>query len=187
MTYGELPLELFQTTLSRIATHLDRKGSFVDLGSGVGRLTIAASLLAPPGVFTGSKGVEIIQDLHETAMDAQARAFSLLPHYALPISFHQGDAFDPNNGLLTDASALYCYSTTWECDEDLVMRSLSESLATAMQNGSIVAMTDRKLAHPFVLVDSITGSNPEKGGPTATSTVNVYRLSKAYDSFTAFQ
>ena len=191
MTYGELPLELFQETLQRISSALMKSnrrsgGSFVDLGSGVGRLTIAAALLlaAPQQndnddvLFTESKGIEIVDDLHISAMEAYDRAYSysLLPSNALPISFHHGDAFDPTNGLLSDASAVFCYSTTWECDADFVIPGLSNSLANAMQVGSIVAMTDRKLANPFVLVDTFVHTNHEKGGPDGTSTINIYRL-----------
>ena len=64
MTYGELPLELCYATLLRMAQLVDDQpsGSFVDLGSGEGRLTIAAARLAPKGVFTASKGIEIVND-----------------------------------------------------------------------------------------------------------------------------
>jgi hypothetical protein len=177
MTYGEMSLELFDNTLQRLAALVDRPGSFVDLGSGVGRLTLAASMLAPQNVWQESIGIEIVPDLHQTAMEAMDRSQEYWSsHLALPVQFFKGDAFDPSNAVLNEASALYAYSTTWECDDNLCMNDLSNSLAKSLGAGALVAVTDRKLAEPFALLESIEGTNAEKGGSTATSIVNIYKL-----------
>ena len=114
--------------------------------------------------------------MHESALAAYEGAVQVLDEDCLPLEFHQGDAFDVSNGLLMDASTVYCYSTTWDCDKDLVLTDLSRSLAVFLQPGAIVGMTDRKLAESFGLVDTVTGPNAERGGATAISTVYLYRL-----------
>ena len=180
MTYGELPLELFETALKTLArmTNSESNGSFVDLGSGVGRLTIAAAMMAPRGVWQESVGIEIVSELHTAAIDAQYRLerLGVADEDVLPIRFALGDAFNPEGSPLATATAVYAYSTTWEADQDLVMGALSDSLARWLQPRTVVAVTDRKLREPFVLVDTIVGVNPEKGGPEATSTIRFYRL-----------
>jgi hypothetical protein len=186
MTYGEFPISFFLEILNVMASMLrddgNQGGTFVDLGSGVGRLTLAASVLAPKDVWQESIGVEIVSQHHESALTAQAKARSLgfLDDInALPTKFVEGDAFDPALGnVLKGATAVYAYSTTWECDDDLVMGPLSDNLSKALEHGAAVAMTDRKLCEPFVLCHSMVAQNQEKGGPDATSTVNIYRLVK---------
>lgn len=186
MTYGEFPISFFLEIINVMASMLRENGhqggTFVDLGSGVGRLTLAASVLAPKDVWQESIGVEIISQHHESALEAQAKARSLgfLDDFnALPTKFVEGDAFDPALGnVLKGATAVYAYSTTWECDDDLVMGPLSDNLSKALEHGAVVAMTDRRLREPFVLFHSMVAQNQEKGGPEATSTVNIYRLVK---------
>jgi hypothetical protein len=189
MTYGEFPISFFLEILNVMASmlreddgrhHEHGRGTFVDLGSGVGRLTLAASVLAPKDVWQESIGVEIVSEHHESAIAAQGKAQSLgfLDEMnALPTKFVKGDAFDPALGnVLKGATAVYAYSTTWECDDDLVMGPLSDNLSKALEHGAVVAMTDRRLREPFVLCHSMVAQNQEKGGPEATSTVNIYRL-----------
>jgi hypothetical protein len=191
MTYGEFPISFFLEIINVMASMLREDGgqqqqggggTFVDLGSGVGRLTLAASVLLPKDVWQESIGVEIVEQHHESALMAQQKATSLGlldGSHALPTKFVLGDAFDPALGnILKGATAVYAYSTTWECDDDLVMGPLSDNLSKALEHGAIVAMTDRKLCEPFVLGHSIVAQNQEKGGPEATSTVNIYRLVK---------
>ena len=193
MTYGEIPLELFTATLTRCSELMADKpghGSFIDLGSGVGRLVFAASMLSSAiesanGIWTESVGVEIVPDLHTAAMDALYKAESIgfgnnNPNY-LPVKFFVGDAFDPSSSVLSEASTIYAYSTTWECEgEEKTMVGLSQSLSQCLRHGTIVAVTDRTLSsqHNFQFLESIEGMNVEKGGSTATSTVNIYRFMK---------
>jgi hypothetical protein len=221
MTYGEFPLSFYQDVLYIMAdlllhdggageanTHSSvigskRGGTLVDLGSGVGRLTLAAALLAPPNVWKESVGLEIVSEHHASALDAQEEALysGLLPLPTqdpsaaaattttdavsnAPItttSFILGDCFDPAlAGILHGTTAVFAYSTTWVYDDPttLVMGELSKNLAQSLDDGTVVAMTDRRLPSPFVLCHSLTGKNPEKGGPEATSTVHIYRLMK---------
>lgn len=186
MTYGEFPISFFLEIINVMASMLredgHQGGTFVDLGSGVGRLTLAASVLAPKDVWQESVGIEIVSQHHESALEAEAKARSLgfLDDInALPTKFVEGDAFDPALGnVLKGATAVYAYSTTWECDDDLVMGPLSDNLSKALEHGAVVAMTDRMLREPFVLCHSMVAQNQEKGGPEATSTVNIYRLVK---------
>lgn len=220
MTYGEFPLSFFQDVLHIMADLLlqdgrggeanttpitkdpvlrsdssKRGGTLVDLGSGVGRLTLAAALLAPPNAWKESVGLEIVSEHHASALEAQEEALysGLLPLQQDPsadavpsapittTSFILGDFFDPAlAGILQGTTAVFAYSTAFECDDPttLVMGVLSDNLAQALDAGTIVAMTDRRLRSPFVLCHSLTGKNPEKGGPEATSTVHIYRLVK---------
>jgi hypothetical protein len=205
MTYGEFPLSFYQDILYIMADLLGsssnkRGGTLVDLGSGVGRLTLAAALLAPPNMWKESVGLEIVSEHHASALEAQEEAFysGLLPvppkhdpsaasttaTTDAPItstSFILGDCFDPAlAGILQGTTAVFAYSTTWVYDDPttLVMGDLSKNLAQSFDDGTVVAMTDRTLPSPFVLCHSLTGKNPEKGGPEATSTVHIYRLVK---------
>ena len=67
-TYGEFDLEFF-TRLLKLAAPQQRE-TFVDLGSGVGRLVMGAALLYP-NTFANCHGMELSAPLHERAIEAR--------------------------------------------------------------------------------------------------------------------
>lgn len=68
LTYGELPLSSFLTLMERAKPKAGEV--FVDLGSGTGRLVLAAAMLWP---FERSVGIEKLPSLMQAAKTAESR------------------------------------------------------------------------------------------------------------------
>ena len=71
LTYGEFDLNLFASLVDRALDGVADGATFVDVGSGAGRLVLAASSLWPR--FGLCAGVECVPELHRVALDAAAR------------------------------------------------------------------------------------------------------------------
>ena len=70
MVYGELSHESITQLFQKISIHRPTPSpitaSFLDIGSGTGKMLIAAALLG--GGFASIVGIELLQSLHDTAL-----------------------------------------------------------------------------------------------------------------------
>lgn len=88
-TYGEILFKSMSKLLA--AAPLNAQDSFLDLGSGLGKVILQVFLQSP---VREAYGVEIIPGLHEQAMAAGQRMQQDLPHFFAgerKLSFIQGD------------------------------------------------------------------------------------------------
>ena len=171
LTYGEYDLGFFSECVERALEGAPATVplTFVDVGSGVGRLTLAAALLWPQR-FKRCAGVERVASLHKLACDAERRAAELLPADAPVRQFVCGDAAEALSptGELADADVLFAYSSTWP-SEGAGLSDFSAVCGTCLRVGSRVVTTDRQLCSVdglwrFELLDSLEGVNHETGG-----------------------
>ena len=179
LTYGEFDLALFAQLVDRAIE--PNAGSlsttFVDVGSGVGRLVLAAACLWPDR-FARFTGVEKVAALHDLALAASARA-----QLAQPCDFYCADAADvlAADGALADADVLFAYSSAFASEGDM-LSDFSAMCGNCLRVGSRVITTDRRLLSvdglwKFELVDSIEGPNAETGG-VSTGYVHLVTQSK---------
>lgn len=172
LTYGEYNLDFFAECMECALEGLQnpaRQLSFVDVGSGVGRLVLASSLLWPER-FACCAGVEKVSELHELACDAEARMHVSMPHGAPPRKFICGDAADvlTEDGPLADADLLFAYSSTWPSEGD-ELSDFSVVCGTHLREGTRVITTDRRLCTVeglwrFDVLATLEGPNRETGG-----------------------
>ena len=165
LTYGEYDLGHFAALVDRA---LDGKGqhgrTFVDVGSGCGRLVFAAAALWP--ALACVAGVERIEEMHEMALAACERV--TLPEPPTRRFFH-GDVAHllGAGGALADADVLFAYSSTWAGVGD-VLTDFSATCGTLLRVGARVVTTDKRLVDDegwsFELLEAIQGQNRETGG-----------------------
>lgn len=101
LTYGEYDLSFFAALVDAALCAGGREpagATFVDVGSGCGRLVCAAAALWPQ--LARSAGIERVDSLHQLALESLPRARELLPQ-GPALSFHCGDAHE----LLCSAQA----------------------------------------------------------------------------------
>ena len=136
-TYGEFPLSSFEKVIQSMITHhlpSSSPSTFFDLGSGAGRLVIAASLLFPS--LTSCTGIEILPSLHDYAS-------SILSSNPNPsVSLICGSWTDPYL-YLGDADIIFCYSS---CLPPEHRSDLKASLLRQLKPGTVVATTEYSLA-----------------------------------------
>ena len=170
VTYGEFDLGLFERALTRIEILLAKKKSgavrggtknFVDVGSGCGRLVLAAALLRPRWAIceeTGARsgkftGIEMLSSLHGRAILAHRRA---LEDKDIDIAdaavlqcchfLHVDMCSDGARDVLLEADAIFSYSTAFPTDPNggITVALLSRALLGVRQ-GCIVATVDNWL------------------------------------------
>ena len=113
---------------------MKKQTSFTDLGSGVGKSVIAASLLLP---FIRACGVELLPSLHAQAV-ATAQRFTLASvddgnaAAASPIEFVCGDFFARD---IRDADVCFVASTGFD---DAMFARLAAHLRRSVRAGTIV-------------------------------------------------
>jgi hypothetical protein len=83
MTYGEFDLDFLGSLLE--AAEPQKGDTFVDLGSGCGRLVLGAALLRPK-VWAECHGIELLPELHNEAVAARMRMDELPELSATPIA-----------------------------------------------------------------------------------------------------
>lgn len=83
MTYGEFDLDFLGSLLE--AAEPQKGDTFVDLGSGCGRLVLGAALLRPK-VWAECHGIELLPELHNEAVAARMRMDELPELSAAPIA-----------------------------------------------------------------------------------------------------
>ena len=206
LTYGEFDLTFFTELLCRAAAF--RKGldgsadslsggggdtsamrdmlreassdlCFMDAGSGVGRLVHAALLT---GSFRQVVGVEIVETLHQLAVDATERLLS--PEVD---AVDEGDIrlrccdLNSKEAKLHEADVLFCYSSAMAAFGDGYLSEFSGTIGTRTRPGSVVITTDRRLlseGQPWEmeLLYEVEGPNRECGG---TSSAYIWRVNES--------
>lgn len=169
-TYGEFPLSSFEKTVTAAMSHHPSPTNFYDLGSGAGRLVVAASLLFPS--LTSCTGVEVLPSLHELA----TVILSSNPNPS--VSLLCGSWTDEYL-YLGDADVIFCYSS---CLPPEQRTELVDSLLRQLKPGTIVATTEYSIAgrttngYEMESVESFDVENDLVGG---TSTVYIQRVVKS--------
>jgi Histone methylation protein DOT1 len=170
LTYGEFDIGF----LSELLNEYDAGPgtAFIDMGSGVGRCTLAAALLKPS--WRLCQGVELLPKLTEFAAlvhgDIVNDSSSSSSSRALaPCDFVTGDVMAPDF-CLEQFNLCFAYSTMWPAEgAGLFMQSLSHNLARTLKAGAVVITTDKRLCviDGFELIAVHEGPNRETGGSTA--------------------
>ena len=158
---------------------------FVDLGSGTGRLVLAAAALHPN--LQTCKGIEVLPSLHEQAKQKLALSSR---EDAAPVEFVCGSFDDPYT-YLGNADCIFVFSTAMPTE---VTNSLANAIGRQCRPGTIVISTDYMLpltgyceacqqddripSGPFELelVDTVDGYEWTTGG---TSTGYIHRVVKS--------
>ena len=155
LTYGDVPFSCMTQVLCA-AIDGTPGGVFVDLGSGIGRGVLAAALLHN---FSRCVGVELLQELHEAALEparrfAELRAAILaaesgaMPNFNLvagAVELHCGDLFDHP---LADATLVFVCCVTWG---PAIMQRLAAKLATELPEGARIVTVGQRLPEMFDL------------------------------------
>ena len=144
--YAEFPLESFDVLLDEACRFIDDDAvTCLDLGSGCGRLCLYLSLTRPCWKV---KGVELVDDLHQQALQAVKRS---------PEHWNEDDGDDLlltcSNVLqepLPACNLLFCYATalsTSRFDPSIgaMILAWSERLTQVCRPGTIAVTTDRAL------------------------------------------
>jgi hypothetical protein len=172
-TYGEFDLSFFAELLQSASP---KPGdTFLDLGSGVGRLVVGAALLHPD-TWSNCHGIELSAPLHERAIEARY-AFEELPSPRPPIApceYTCGDVLGVEAATALGASAVcFSYAVTWAREKG-AHTALSRALASSLRPGSRVISIDLKLSNEiaeeenrhFALLHQLEGENAETGACT---------------------
>ena len=120
LVYGELDVRTVATLLD--AAEVRSGDRFVDIGSGDGLPTLAASLLYPEALAV-CRGLEIVPELVARAKKHAARLCAM-GRMAAPIEMMQGDVYRATDraagaeatrvaNLLGDSTLALCFATTW--------------------------------------------------------------------------
>ena len=151
MTYGEFDLTFFARLLRRAGPA--PRDCFVDVGSGAGRLVLAAALLHPR-TWRNCHGVELSAPLHDLAIAARYRfeenfgtgtgeapgasapgalAPRAWPHLEIaPCQYTLSDCMGGEEGLaaLREADVAFSYAVTWAHGDahDRLVRTLAREL-----------------------------------------------------------
>lgn len=167
LTYGEFDLSFFKILIDRaLGGHADGH-VFVDVGSGCGRLVLAASVLWP--TLARAAGIEFVPELHQIAL--HAAQCSLLPESPRR-EFFCADAYDvlKDGAALSDASIVFAYSSAFASEGD-VLTDFSQLCGACLRPGVRVVVTDKRLAsddtwgtYAFALLEELQGTNEETGG-----------------------
>ena len=131
--YGELDLKGAWDLLKMVSP----SGVFVDLGSGLGKIVIAAALL---DVFDECRGVEILPELHAEATVATRRAQTDPRAHLSPISLSCGDMLATD---ISDADVVYVFATCFPPD---LMTALETKLQSEMKRGARLCLVSKQLS-----------------------------------------
>jgi Histone methylation protein DOT1 len=204
LTYGEFDLHLFAKSLKYTHVILEEdheeectenssrpsgsNGVFVDIGSGYGRICMAAA-----GILEGwnTVGIEIVQGLVESAdeLRTEAQALGCCSSWAQNVKFIHSDYTEIGGAAevaISSATIVFCFATTWPSGGTPYLGGLSGVLGRLLRNGSFVITVDKQLvtdqdvdAHGarFHYLHSLTGSNRS----TEESTTYIYRLNRSAD------
>ncbi|KAL4165415.1 hypothetical protein KRP22_014126 [Phytophthora ramorum] len=128
LVYGEIPFEtvdaIFQLMRTQFGVLLDNGGNFYDIGSGCGKVVMAAALLHD---FSKCCGIEVLDGLHDVALKALDRwRYQMLD--SLPatkanvdVGFAKGDAIKRPD-IWRDGTLVFCNST---CFSDSLIQAIS--------------------------------------------------------------
>ena len=206
LTYGEFDFLFFADLLDKVLSMHGGNASektFIDIGSGTGRIVIGAAALRPE--LKLCRGLEILPGIHDKAveslnlckvgdnafrlprseqMDASTAAFDLAPIALSCGSFT--DAYE----YWGDADVVFVFST---CFTPEMMSNLSDSIGRQCKPGTIIITTEYKLNssgsldplpdpemphgdYEIDLVESLDGLNWVVGGQS-TAHIQILRKS----------
>lgn len=181
MVYGEFALSYFAKLLQCADPQAGE--TFVDAGSGAGRLVLAAALLHP-SKLANCHGVELSSPLHDAAIAARYEFENI--DDASPIAPCQYTLSDCMGGdgleAIKTADIVFSYAVTWANDE--THAKLVRSLAQNLPDGARIISIDLALKNEvvadignvsFELIAKEVGPNEETGEETVGL---VYRLIK---------
>jgi SAM-dependent methyltransferase len=190
LAYGEFPFVSLDALVdvalmesnyaaNEITQRPSNKLSFLDLGSGAGRLCLYATMTRPGWKVCG---IEIVPALHELARQASQGAcdqgvFSTdaatvsSSNHGSKIQFLLGSAQEYIT-ILKQADIIFCYSTVWDTagfsveSGAMVLSSAWMELLRHCRPGSIVITTDRclDLSHGWTLLERMEVENREVMG-----------------------
>ena len=171
--YGEMPLssiaEVLEHPVVRRYLPSDGSATFVDYGSGTGRLLLGTAAMHN---WRSAVGIEAIEALHAIASEAvrkveaskaiaagvvrsvHATASSLLPHEDASVA-----------AALAECDLLFMYSTAFPAEDGLRLPELSASLACTLPAGSLVVTTDKFLVGDRFVFEALVpllGENNER-------------------------
>ena len=167
--YGEFPVrsmaEILQHELVRAAATQSEAATFVDFGSGAGRLVLAVAAMHEWGSVLGIEAMEQLHNIADMATRVAEQHGALREGVAR--SLHSGDAL-PHEAPVAEAMGLaditFLYSTAFPSEDGLRLPQLSASLACALREGSLVITADKWLVgERFLFEDLLTvrGENDE--------------------------
>ena len=140
-TYGEASLAPFYRLLDAVCGRIGgtQEKTFMDIGSGSGRLVLAA---AARHAWRRCVGIEGLPELHAIAMESLA--------YAVPSAAEAGAHLSPCElwqlevapcnvrcqALLAEVDVVFAYTTTWDA------AALGTTLASGLKSGALVVTID---------------------------------------------
>jgi precorrin-6B methylase 2 len=146
LTYGEFDLPFFFSLLADAAPSAGE--SFLDVGSGCGRLVLAAALAHS---WETAAGVELLEHLHTSAQEAHTRLRAVLegePSVSLsPCRLVCAEADEALPSLLRSTCAphvVFVFATCWP-GAGPYLPNLSATLAANLRVGSRVITVDKQL------------------------------------------
>ena len=148
LTYGEITPESVQYMMEM--TNPQPGEVFYDLGSGTGKAVIFAAFLAP---FKRATGLELIEDLYQSASESAARYHSevkpMHPEKAdQEVTFRHGSMFDHDT---TDGDVFFTHCT---CFDDPMMDQISKKLEGCKPGTRVITVTKGLTSPEFDLVHS---------------------------------
>lgn len=155
LTYGEIKFEGIAAIFKRMREHgfppPEGSAAFVDVGSGIGNLAVAAALIEPR--LTYIKGVEVLPELHRVAEQAKERYYQSVTSAHKPhIVFEHGDAARTDWAPQKQMSLVVMHATAFS---DQLMLDLSKHAEKHVAPGSlVVALTLRLPSAEFELIDT---------------------------------
>eukprot|EP00930_Biecheleria_cincta_P072018 TRINITY_DN59464_c0_g1_i1.p1 TRINITY_DN59464_c0_g1~~TRINITY_DN59464_c0_g1_i1.p1 ORF type:complete len:472 (+),score=77.17 TRINITY_DN59464_c0_g1_i1:161-1417(+) len=155
LTYGEIKFEGIAAIFRRMREHdfppPEGSAAFVDIGSGIGNVAIAAALIEPRLAYI--KGVEVLPELHRVAEQAKERYCKSITSAHRPlIVFDRGDAARTDWAPQKHVSLVWMHATAFS---DELMLDLSKHAEKHMAPGSlVVTVTLRMPSAEFELIDT---------------------------------
>lgn len=152
LTYGEWPLEGFLDALDLAVDGLSELGSltFCDLGSGTGRLVLAAAARYP---WARCIGIEALVELHYVSDSLQAAALEAAEassHHLSPCEFRALEVSpDTARQQLGEVDVVFVFST---CFDDV---TLADTLSAGMKPGARVLTVDALLPNRGDAADDV--------------------------------
>lgn len=141
LTYGEVTFDTFAKMLQNVAPAAGEV--FCDLGSGTGKAVLAAHMLHD---FSRAVGVEVLDDLHQTAISVQSR-FGREFRPSLPepkqkqsVEFIQKDFLHHD---FSDADVVFVHAT---CMYDALLTQLDPQLSKLKPGARVMTVSKPVLA-----------------------------------------
>jgi len=155
LTYGELDMKIMHQLLNKVKADYgpfySKTGTFLDLGSGAGKVCVAAGLLHP---FEKVVGIETLESLHGTATAANDKYKEIqLPEGAIKpeIEFIRGDfAADFESKLEPLAPDVVLCMAVATCYGEAELNAMA-SFASKMPDDSVLITFTRRLPASMVI------------------------------------